>query len=106
MESKKTAPVKSQQKNLVFVDKIYAKYEDVISWEARDSDISIFIPEASVIFGSSERVFDVPKGSNLELTVVEKLSVGEQKSYFYAIYDKNTRIFAESNSDPEIIIMG
>ncbi len=54
MGNMKNARVKFHDKKKVFVDKIIAGYDDTISWEAHDSDISIFIPEASAIFGSKD----------------------------------------------------
>ena len=104
MGIKKKAKVKLRGK--AFVDKIIAAYDDTISWEEHDSDITIFIPEASVIFGTQERLFDIPKGKNIELKVVDKPGKGEKKSYFYAVYHRDSRGFAESNSNPEIIIQG
>jgi hypothetical protein len=106
MGNRKSAPVKFENKEKVFVDKIIAAYEDVISWEAHDSDIVIFVPEASAVFGSKERIFDIPKGKNIELKVIDKPDTGEQRKYFYAVYHKHARYFAESNSNPVIIIQG
>jgi hypothetical protein len=104
MGNRKSAKVKLQGK--VFVDKIIAGHDDTILWEEHDSDIAIFIPEAYKIFGTEERLFDVPKGKNIALKVVDKPGKGERRSYFYAVYHKDTRNFAESNSNPEIIIQG
>lgn len=104
MGNKKSAKVKLHRK--AFVDKIIAAYDDTISWEEHDSDITIFIPEAQVIFGTQERLFDVPKGKNVELKVVDKPGKGEKRRYFYVVFHKDTRDFAESNSNPEIIIQG
>ncbi len=106
MGIRKSAPVKFQQRKSVFVDKIFVQSDDTVSWEAHDSDISIFIPEASVLFGSTERIFDVPKGKNIEMKVVDKPSPGEQRYYYYAIYHKNVKDFAVSNSNPVIIVQG
>ena len=106
MGNRKSAHVKFYNKEKVFVDKIIAAYDDVISWEAHDSDIAIFIPEASAVFGSNERIFDVPKGRSIEIRVIDKPNAGEQRRYFYAVYHKDARDFAESNSNPEIIIQG
>ena len=104
MGNRKRAKVKLRGK--AFVDKIIAAYDDTISWEEHDSDITIFIPEASAIFGIQERLFDVPKGKNIELKVIDKPGKGEKRNYFYAVYHKDSRNFAESNSNPEIIIQG
>jgi hypothetical protein len=104
MGNRKSAKVKLHRK--VFIDKIIAAHNDTISWEEHDSDITIFIPEAPVIFGTQERLYDVPKGKNIELKVIDKPGKGEKRSYFYAIYHKDARNFAESNSNPEIIIQG
>ena len=106
MGIKRNAPVKFQQRKSVFVDKIFVQNDDMVSWEAHDSDITIFIPDASLIFGSSERLFDVPKGGNIELKVIDKPGVGEQRRYYYAIYHKNVKDFAVGNSSPEIIVQG
>jgi hypothetical protein len=106
MGVRKSAHVKFHEKRRVFVDKIIAGHDDTISWEAHDSDISIFVPESGKIFGTDDRIFDVPKGKNIELKVVDKPAAGEQKRYFYAIYHSDARDFAESNSNPEIIIQG
>lgn len=106
MGNRRSTHVKLQDKRKVFVDKIIAAHDDIISWEAIDSDISIFIPEASVIFGANDRIFDVLKGKSIDLKVIDKPGAGRQKRYFYAIYHKDARDFAESNSNPEIIIQG
>lgn len=106
MGNRRSAHVKLHDKKKAFVDKIIAFHDDIISWEANDSDIAIFVPEASVIFGVKDRIFDIPKGQNIELKVVDKPGNGEQRRYYYAIYHKEVRDFAESNSNPEIIIQG
>ncbi|MEJ2613665.1 MAG: hypothetical protein P8Z35_01785 [Ignavibacteriaceae bacterium] len=104
MGNRRSAKVKLRGK--AFVDKIIAEYDDTISWEEHDSDIIIFIPEANKIFGTEEKLFDVPKGKNIELKVMDKPGKGEKRSYFYAVFHKDSRAFAESNSNPEIIIQG
>jgi hypothetical protein len=106
MGNKKIAHVILRDKKKVFVDKIIAANDDIISWEANDSDLTVFIPESSAIFGTGERIFDIPKGRNIELKVVDKPATGKQKKYYYAIYHMDARDFAESNSNPEIIIQG
>jgi hypothetical protein len=106
MGIKKSAPVKFQQRKSVFVDKIFVQPDDTVSWEAHDSDLTIFVPDASTIFGSSERIFDVPKGKNIELKVVDNPASGEQRIYYYAIYHKGVKGFAQSNSEPVIIVQG
>ena len=106
MGIRKNAPVKFQQRKSVFVDKIFVEPDDTVSWEAHDSDLSIFVPEASVLFGSKERIFDVPKGQSIELKVVDKPAPGENKYFQYAVYHKNVREFAVSNSNPVIIVQG
>jgi hypothetical protein len=106
MGIKRSAPVKFQQRKSVFVDKIFAESDDTVSWEAHDSDLSIFVPEASVLFGSKERIFDVPKGQSIELKVIDKPLPGEHRYYYYAVYHKSVRDFAVSNSNPVIIVQG
>lgn len=106
MAGRRIAKVKMHENKKVFVDKIIASYDDIISWEEHDSDITIFIPEAPVIFGTKEKVFDASKGKNIELKVVDKPGVGEKRRYYYAVYHKDAGDFAESNSNPEIIIQG
>ncbi|MFZ0455477.1 MAG: hypothetical protein WCE54_16675 [Ignavibacteriaceae bacterium] len=106
MGNRKVAKVKLHDAKKIFVDKIHASHDDTISWEEHDSDITIFIPESPVIFGTKERLFDVAKGKNIELKVVDKPGKGENRSYFYAVYHKDNRDFAESNSNPVIIIQG
>ena len=71
MGIKKSAPVKFQQRKNVFVDKIFVEHGDTISWEAHDSEITIFIPDALALFGSSERIFDVPAGGNINKEVID-----------------------------------
>jgi hypothetical protein len=106
MENRRNIPVKLHEKRTVFIDYIKAEHSDIISWEAHDSDISIFIPDAQAIFGCEQRLFDVERGKNLDLKVVEKLERGEVKKYYYAVYHHNIKDFAVSNSNPAIIIMG
>ncbi len=106
MKYGKNVPVKSYQKNGVFIDKIEATHGDTISWEATDSNISIFVPDAYEIFNSKNRIFDVTMGDTFELEVTHKLSEGEIKQYHYAVYHENSKDFAEGNSNPIIIIHG
>jgi hypothetical protein len=106
MGNRRSAKVKLQGSKKVFVDKVIAAHDDTISWEEHDSDITIFIPEAPVIFGTRERIFDVAKGKSIDLKVVDKPGAGEKRRYYYAVYHKDAREFAESNSNPEIIIQG
>lgn len=106
MGNRKSAKVKWHNNQKVLVDKIIASHDDIISWEEHDSDITIFIPEAPVIFGKKKRIFDVSKGKTIELKVVDKPDIGKERRYFYAVFHKDARNFAESNSNPEIIIQG
>ena len=106
MENKRSVPVKLYETRNLFVEKIETKHGETISWEAHDSDVSIFVPDANEIFNSKERVFDITKGGTVELKVMHKPEPGQQKRYHYAVYHKDLKDFGIGNSSPVIIIQG
>jgi hypothetical protein len=106
MKRQRSISVKLHEKKTVFIEYIKVKYGDVISWEAYDSDITVFIPDALTLFGSKARIFDVVKGEQISLKIIKKLKRGEVEKYYYAVYHKKFKDFAVSNSSPAIIIMG
>lgn len=88
---------KNQKKSYVVPGHQKAKINDVITWEARDSNATFYFPKPE-LFGKKE--YQVDKGGTLSLTVQENAPHG---SFPYAVFTDNDD-FAEGGSFPRVII--
>lgn len=89
---------RGNSKSFVEPGHIRAKKAEALTWEAKDTDATLFFPHRE-LFGVRE--VDIEKESQKTLNLSESLNPGR---YPYAIYCPDSGDFAEGGSFPIIII--